>query len=274
MRRRSNRRLAVALAATAALFSLTSWIGGGGVALANRGFLGTWCGSSQQAYTIVDFPRLVVKQGAFDQTYAHYSGSQFVAERWAQTGTLSSDANKIVWSDGNAWVRTTNGAQWCGLMAQTVARAATPAPPDYRYLTGAHTGDAPIEYVGYWTTINDTTKRGYTCLSFKNASSVTATRVLFVFTLADGGKRPVDSGEIDRKGTFSPNVEIHGWHSHAAWANGQGRRDYTQNCMSWRPDNHAQALEYPYLRYFYVRVERIDYADGTAWTAPAGSPSP
>src|SRR5579871_6209796 len=97
-----RRTSSIITAAAAVTFSLVAWYSDT-PALASSGFLGTWCGWSMRAYTINDFPRLQVKQGVFTETDAHYSGAQFVAEHWGQTGTLSSDGSKIVWSDGNVW---------------------------------------------------------------------------------------------------------------------------------------------------------------------------
>ncbi len=115
----------IAVAAAAALFSWFSWHSDSS-ALANSGFLGTWCrsGSSiipQQPDTITDSPRLIIKSPNHGDSYAHYSGSQLVAERWAQTATLSSDANKITWTSGEVWVRCTSAST-----------AATPEPERLR----------------------------------------------------------------------------------------------------------------------------------------------
>jgi hypothetical protein len=228
------------------------------------------------AFTITDSPRLTIKHFGGD-SYARYSGSQLVAERWLQTGTLSSDRNKIIWSDGNAWVRTTSGAQSCGLSAAMATRAATPSSPAYRYLSfvtvALRRPYAPIEYFDVWTAMSNSSNVGYTCLSFKNASNVTVTRVLFALSLMDQNGHVVDTGHIDRKGTFSPNVEIHGWHSIAEWSSGQGHHGYKDNCTKWSPDDQAQALAYPHVRSYNLHAERIDYADGTTWSQ-SESPAP
>ena len=80
------------------------------VARANGGFLGSWCQRwSTRPATITDSPTLKLTDWMGSSSNAHYSGShQIVAERWAQTGTLSAAADKITWTDGNVWVRTTS----------------------------------------------------------------------------------------------------------------------------------------------------------------------
>lgn len=69
------------------------------------------------------------------------------------------------------------------------------------------------------------------CVSFKNTCSVTATRIRFDFPLEDKREHVVDAVHFDRKGTFLPNVEIHGWHNMAEWDSGQGHRGYADNCV-------------------------------------------
>jgi hypothetical protein len=205
-------------------------------------------------------------------SYAHYSGSQLVAERWAQTGTLSSDASKITWSDGNVWTRTTPGADKCGIFAGSSARAATPSQPAYRYLSFVtiplRHPSAPLAYWDVWTAMSNGGNVGYTCFSFKNNSRVTATRVLFALSLMTQDGQTVDTGHLDRKGTFSPNVEIHGWHSMAEWSGGQGPHGYKDNCIKWTPDDQTQASAYPHVRSYNLHAERIEYADGTTWPSP------
>lgn len=272
----TDRSRSIAFAAAAALLLWVPWLGATPV-LAISGFTGSWCGNSRSAYMITDFgPRVVVKQGMSEVSSAHYAfnGAQLVAERWRQTATLGSGGDKLHWSDGSVWTRAIYGTQLCNTFA---AISATPPPPAYRYLSFVNVAlprpYAPIEYFNVWTAMSSSSDAGYTCLSFKNAGGVTATRVLFAVSLMDQNGRVVDSGHIDRKGTFSPNVEIHGWQSIAEWSNGQGHHGYKDNCTKWSPDGQSQALAYPHVRSYNLHAERIEYADGTTWSQ-SESPAP
>jgi hypothetical protein len=264
--------------AAAAFLFWTSWYSDGN-ALASSGFTGSWCGNSRSAYMITNFgPRVVVKQGMSEVSSAHYAfnAAQLVAERWRQTATLGSGGDKLHWSDGSVWTRAIYGTQLCNTFA---AMSATPAPPAYRYLSFVTVAlrhpIPPLTYWDVWTVMSNNSNVGYTCFSFKNTSSVTATRVLVALSLMNQNGQVVDSGHIDRKGTFSPNAEIHGWPSIAEWSSGQGHHGYKDNCTKWAPDDQAQALAYPHVQSYNLHAERIEYADGTTWPQPEkASPQP
>jgi hypothetical protein len=216
------------------------------------------------AYTITDTPRLQVREGQFIGKDAHYGfgGSQLVVDSWQQTGTLNSDGSKIHWSDGSVWVRTNNGARYCGA-------AATPTPKPYRYLDFTSIdAPAPVYYVGGWTAVMNNGSAVYACVSFKNMSSVTATQIHFSFLVMNSRKQVVDTARLDRKGEFSPNIEIIGWGSLADWSAGQGHRGYYDNCRSWRPNDEEEQTRYSHLEYYAIRVDSIDYADGTTFRQP------
>jgi hypothetical protein len=254
--------------------SLWTLFAGNGAALASNGFTGSWCGNSRYAYMITDFPRNAIKQGMSEVTSVHYkfNGAQLVADRWGQTGTLGASGNKIHWSDGSVWERAIYGTQYCA----TFGSAAAPAP-SYRNLTFISSTvphPAPIGYVNVWTAMSNSSNVGHTCVSFKNERDVTATRVLFALSLRDHNGEIVDTGKIDRKGTFSPNVEIHGWHSIEEYSTGQGPRSYSDNCARWTPDNQAQAAAYPRVRSYTAYAERVEYADGATWTTSEGLSTP
>lgn len=261
-------KLLTAFGVATAFLSSISWLNNS-AAIASSGFIGTWCGFSSFAYTITDSPRLVVKQMNFEQTAAHYAGAQLVAERWHQTGTLSSDGNKISWSDLSTWVRTTSGAQYCGARAALDARTARAA--EFRYLKGSLNVSAPIVYLGPWTAISNDGTEAYTCFSFKNTSSVTATRILFDLELLDEDSHVVAESDVDRTGTFSPNVEIRGWQNLREWASTQGHHDFGKNCANW---TSQRQLEHRRVRSYYIGIKRIEYVDGTTWAPPAPSESP
>ena len=188
------------------------------------------------------------------------------------TGTISHDLSRIDWSNGSFWLRAPAGSFTTSYTSVSsagsyvaTARVATPPPPTYRYLEGTRGTRAPIDYLDTWTALRNDGTSGWTCISFKNTSSETATRIRWALQLMNQNDQVVDTGYLDRKGTFSPNVEIHAWHSVAEWASGQGHRDYGNGCTAWAPDNEAQRLAYPYVRSYDVRVSLIVYADGTTW---------
>jgi hypothetical protein len=200
----------IAIAAAAGFFSWFSWHSNS-TALASSGFLGTWCrsGSSlipQQPITITDSPRLIIKDPKYGDTYARIVSSTLVAERWAQTATLSFNGDKITWPSGETWVRC----------ASASIAEATPKPerlriqsyivrnykslPIHIYLVGLHNAD---------------TGRYYNqCVSFRNVSTKVATSVDLSFVVETySGTVEADFGVVDR-GTFTPPVDIadHCWH--------------------------------------------------------------
>lgn len=199
------------------------------------------------------------------------------------TGQISSDLRTITWSNGTRWTRSpafssVSSSSSFSSSTQVAVAAATPTPKPYRYLHWASPGgpSAPIDYVDAWTAIEPDASAAWTCLSFKNTSSVAATQIFFGFSLLNYDREAIDRGHLDRKGTFSPNVEIHGYHNASEWAQRVGPRGYRDNCVSWNPNAQPRAREdYSHARYYSITVKRIDYADGTTWPrAEEGSPSP
>ena len=188
------------------------------------------------------------------------------------TGHISNDLRTITWSNGTYWKRSgavSYGSVSSGSVSSGSAPVAVATPKPYRYLdwTKVEGPRAPIEFVDGWAVVNRNGRGAFACVSFKNTSSVTATQIRFDFPLFDGRKDVVGTAHLDRKGTFSPNVEIHGWHSAAAWVDGQGHRGYYDNCVV-RSVSEEERLAYSHLHYYSIRIERIDYADGTTWPNP------
>lgn len=201
------------------------------------------------------------------------------------TGRISGNLRTITWSNGTYWTRASafsSASASSGFSSSSsvssgyVAAAATPKP--YRYLHSASPPGprAPIDYVGSWTAIEPDATAGWTCLSFKNTGSVAATRILFGFALLNHNHEVIDTGQRDRKGTFSPDVEIHGYHDAAEWARRDGPRGYLDNCVVWDPNSEPPPREsYLQARYYSISVKRIYYADGTTWPQPEeASPNP
>lgn len=178
------------------------------------------------------------------------------------TGRISGNLQTITWSNGTYWTRSPETAT----PGRTVP-AATPTPKPYWYLnwTDVEGPTAPIEVIQAWTGVMRDGSAAYTCVSFKNTGSVAATRIHFDFYLLNRNKHVVDTSDLDRKGTFSPNIGIHGYSSLGDW--GQGNRGYRDNCIGWRLDTGDERVSASRLRYFSVKVTRIEYADGTRWPA-------
>lgn len=175
------------------------------------------------------------------------------------TGHISGDLRTITWSNGTYWTRSPQTTPAVPVPAAT----ATPKPYWYLTWTSPEGPHAPIELVQAWTAVMRDGSAAYSCISFKNTSEAVAKHVRFDFEVLNHNRHVVDTGYLDRKGTFSPNIGIHGYGGFSDW--GQGNRGYRDNCIGWRPYNGQERIDYAHLRYFSVRVTRIEYADGAAW---------
>lgn len=113
------------------------------------------------------------------------------------------------------------------------------------------------------------------CISFRNVAPQAATRVVVDFFLLDANGQVLAPLTLDRRGTFSPNVDIHSYPGFEAWSGGTyNNRDYANGCT--RVDNGVAAIPILTARLATYHVARVEYADGTVWTsaspAPAASP--
>jgi hypothetical protein len=148
----------------------------------------------------------------------------------------------------------------------------SPTPNPWRQITVATKTLAPsnegaIEVLGSFAAARLDGTSAAACISFKNTDPRTATRVLFEFALFDGNGAHVGSLELDRKGTFSTGIAIDGYHTLAEWASGGGNRGYADNCT--RLSANMAALPILQAKYATYIVKRVEYADGTSWSAPA-----
>ncbi len=112
---------------------------------------------------------------------------------------------------------------------------ATPTPNPYRTLNFASEtlGNRPVKGIvvlGGFAAAKRDGKAAIVCLSFKNQSQQVARRVLFEFALLGPQGREVGTLELDRRGEFSPGVDINGWQSLGEWQGGVGHRGYGDNC--------------------------------------------
>ena len=97
-----------AIAAVAGFLWWFSWHSNS-TALASSGFLGTWRRSAPASSRSSRLPSPIArwrigKDPKYGDSYARIVSSTLVAERWAQTATLSY-SGKITWSSGEVWVR-------------------------------------------------------------------------------------------------------------------------------------------------------------------------
>lgn len=109
------------------------------------------------------------------------------------------------------------------------------------------------------------------CVSFQNIARRVATRVIFQFTLFDRFGNSVGGLNLDRKGTFSPNVGIMTYQNYSTWSTGNiGPRGYADNCAAIALA--VTALPLLQARYVGYRVARVEYADGSVWVPATTMP--
>lgn len=105
------------------------------------------------------------------------------------------------------------------------------------------------------------------CVSFKNLAAQTATRVVFAFPMINEAGDTVGTMTLDRKGTFSPNIDIMSFRTFSDFANNSsGPRGYRDNCAQL--NFTVAALPIIQSRFTSFKVEHVEYADGTSYTAP------
>ena len=88
------------------------------------------------------------------------------------------------------------------------------------------------------------------CISFKNVSPKVATRVVVSFAMIDALGRNVGELQLDRQGTFSPNIDIHDHHG--------------DNCAI--KSLGVATLPIILTQYVTLAVQHVEYADGSSWT--------
>jgi hypothetical protein len=149
----------------------------------------------------------------------------------------------------------------------------SPTPNPYRALefgspTIGSTAMGNIVVLGGWAAVKRDGRGAHTCVSFKNSDTRTATRVLFQFPISDEAGVELGQLELDRRGTFSPGIDINGWGSMASWQGSSNRRN-DENCTGVSAS--MAALPLLAARFATYRIVRVEYGDGTSWT-PATTP--
>lgn len=116
-----------------------------------------------------------------------------------------------------------------------------------------------------WAAVKRDGRGARACISFKNTDTRTATRILFQFPISDDAGVALATLDLDRRGTFSPGIDIRGWNDLASWQ-GNSNRGYDENCTSI--DASMAALPLLAARFATYGIARVEYADGTSWTPP------
>jgi hypothetical protein len=154
---------------------------------------------------------------------------------------------------------------------RAVGPAPTASPNPYRLLLFGSpaigdTAQGNVAVFGGWAAVREDARGAHACISFRNTGARTATRILFEFPISDKAGAELGKMELDRRGTFSPGVNIHGWESMSAWQQGTNR-SYDENCTAL--NLQVAAIPLRSARVATYRILRVEYADGTAWTPAA-----
>ena len=116
-----------------------------------------------------------------------------------------------------------------------------------------------------WAAVKDTGTWVTGCFSFKNTSSLTATRIRFTMLLENRTGDVVMKLPFDREGTFSSNIDIRGYGSLSDLFDRSGHRGQADNCWGKRVDDENEIAELKRVHYFNYNVKRVEFSDGTAW---------
>lgn len=173
------------------------------------------------------------------------------------TGAISSDLRRISWSNGTYWTRES-------------APQPTPTPNPYRELrfvtANLAPAHGPIAVFDGWGAVRRDGRAVVVCVSFKNVQQVAVTRVLFDFPLESREGETVETLHLDRRGTFSSNIDIRGWGGLEAWQGGVGHRGYADNCVT--QSSGIAALSLVHAHFASYRIARVEFADGSVWPSP------
>jgi hypothetical protein len=202
------------------------------------------------------------------------------AER--QIGDLGSDDRNAVlaWLRGKGrsalYNRGATDAQ-IGSRRPGVIPASTPTPNPYRLLDfttptlGNRASASGIAVTGGFAAVKRDGKAVVVCVSFKNETQKVASRVDFAFEVYGARGHELETLRLERRGEFSPGLDIHGWQSLGDWQSGIGHRGYGDNCTVVSQNIAANSL----LRAQSVTyaIAGVQYADGSAWSNPrSGEP--
>ena len=87
-----------------------------------------------------------------------------------------------------------------------------------------------IQILGGFAAVRRDGRAAIICVSFKNNATETASRILFEFPLYGPQGGELGALTLDRRGEFSPGVDINGWPDLQSWQSGIGHRGFGDNC--------------------------------------------
>jgi hypothetical protein len=156
---------------------------------------------------------------------------------------------------------------------QPAPAAPPPTPNPFRLLQFASSGlsnsvaDGRIAILGGFAAVRNDGTRALVCISFKNTAGLVANRVVFDFpVMSHAGGHVLATMQLDRRGEFSPGIDINGWASLSDWQSAMGHKGYNDNCAGVNPGVAAMPLLQ--ARIATYNVMRIEYEGGKIWTAP------
>jgi hypothetical protein len=210
--------------------------------------------------------------------------------QWARDGGARPDSggspvlrvelkiSDLEWSDRSAvmnWLTGSGrgylharGASDADIGPRRPGQGAQATPNPYRLLNFASPtlDDAPIghiQVVGGFAAVRNDGTAAVVCVSFRNVSPKVALRVVFDFPLQGPGGRTLATLHLDRRGEFSPNVDINGWGGLADWQSGIGHRGFNDNCATINRNVAANPLLQAASATY--GVTHVEYRNGTVW---------
>lgn len=202
--------------------------------------------------------------GTLNTNWGVFNGGQII-------GHISGDLRTITWNNGTYWTRGSGGG------SGSAAVTATPTPYPWRYIgwSSEKIERSPIHVVSGWAAVKLDGMWVTGCVSFKNTSSMVAKAIRFEFPLENHNEHVEMTVNLNRNGTFSPDIGIYGYDSLDEVFKRPGHHDYIKNCWGEKFDTSHDIAKVSKVRYFTYRVARIEFADGTEWPEPTlAAPTP
>ena len=152
----------------------------------------------------------------------------------------------------------------------------TPTPNAWRAIPLAAASlngnmQGPIQVLGGFAAVKKDGTGVIACISFKNIDTKVADRVVFSFPLL-GNNGPNEGLVLDRRGEFTPNIDIRAYESMAGWQTvGIGPRSLGDGCI--RRDFPTAVLPLLQAQATGYTLMRVEYVDGSSWPAPPPPPA-
>lgn len=158
----------------------------------------------------------------------------------------------------------------------SAAPAATPTPNPWREVPIASSvlgGDTQrgIKIISAFAAAKKDGTAFIACFSFRNVAPKTAKEIDFSIPLYAPGAQSVGTLTLARAGTFSPNIDIHGYGSFLDWQKGSfGPASRSDNCVN--KSYGTPQLPLLELQYASYAVNGVIYEDGTSRSPQSQSP--